>query len=180
MIGEIPKKILRTGGHFILTYESSELFTDLLVVSPENKKEQKLLCDGLQMPDGRSLFQLVDSRINSLDFGVLIFLPEEDVEISGRAGAARIAAWINKINTKTKLSAAKVDKSRCRACGTCVEVCGFGIPVLIEEASGRYSFIDPKLCLACGICAAVCPSGAIAPGHSSDLQLEDMIKTILA
>ena len=180
MIGEIPKKILRIGGHFILTYDTSELLTDLLVMTPRNKKEQKLLRDVLQMPDGRSLFQLADSQVNSLDFGVLIFLPDEDVEISGRAGAARIAAWINKINTKTKLSAAEVDKSRCRACGTCVEVCGFGIPDLIEGASGRYSFIDPKLCLACGICAAVCPSGAITPGHSSDLQLEEMIKTILA
>jgi heterodisulfide reductase subunit A len=134
----------------------------------------------LQIPDGRSLFQLVDSRINSLDFGVLMFPPDVNAEISGRSGAARIAAWINRFNNKTELSAAEVDKSRCRACGTCVEVCGFGIPDLIEEASGRYSFIDPKLCLACGICAAICPSGAITPGHSPDLQLEEMIKTILA
>jgi len=153
--------------------------TDLLVITPGSKKEQKLLCDVFQMPDGRSLFQLVDSRVNSLDFGVIIFQADADAEISGRSGAARIAAWIMGINNKTKLSAAEVDKSRCRACGTCVEVCGFGIPDLIEETSGRYSFIDPKLCLACGICVANCPSGAITPGHSSDLMLEEMIKTIL-
>ena len=180
IIGEIPSKILRIGGQFILTYEGSELLTDLLVITPGNKKEQKLLSHVLQMPDGRSLIELVGSRGNSLDFGVLIFPPDGDAEISGRSAAAQIAAWINRINSKTKFPAAEVDKTRCRACGTCVEVCGFGIPDLIEEASDRYSFIDPKLCLACGICAAICPSGAITPGHSSDPQLEEMIKTILA
>ncbi|MCJ7716428.1 MAG: 4Fe-4S binding protein, partial [Anaerolineales bacterium] len=177
--GKIPEKILRIGGHFVLNFGDSENQADLLVITPGNKKEHKLLSDALQMPDGRSLYQIVDSRENSLDFGVLIFPPGMDAEISGWSAAARINAWISRINNNLKNPAAEIDRPRCRACGTCIEVCGFGIPDLIEGASGRYAYIDPKLCLGCGICAANCPSGAITPGSSSDLQLEEMFKVIL-
>ncbi len=178
--GYIPSEILRVGGHFQINNEISETRADLLVITPGDEEELGKFRDVLKMPDGRSLLPLVNNQTNSLDFGVIVTPPEVDAGISGRAAAARIASWISRINNRTTSSAAEVDKSRCRACGTCVEVCGFGIPDLVEEASGRYSRIDPKLCLGCGICAALCPSGAITSKSASDMQLEEMLDAILS
>lgn len=175
----IPLEILRIGGHFQINNEISETRADLLVISPADEKELEQFEDVLKMTDGRSLLPLIDNQVNSLDFGVIITPPEVAAGSSGQAAAARIAAWVSRISNRTTSSAAEVDTSRCRACGTCVEVCGFGIPELIEEASGRYSQIDPKLCLGCGICAAHCPSGAITAKSASDSQLEDMLDAIL-
>jgi NADPH-dependent glutamate synthase beta subunit-like oxidoreductase/NAD-dependent dihydropyrimidine dehydrogenase PreA subunit len=178
--GNIPSKIMRVGGHFQINNEISEARADLLVIAPGDEEELEKFRDILKMPDGRSLLPLVNNQTNSLDFGVIITQPEVDDVTSGRSAAARIAAWMSRINSGTTSSAAEVDKSRCRGCGTCVEVCGFGIPDIIEEASGRYSRIDPKLCLGCGICAALCPSGAITSKSASDLQLEEMLDAILS
>ena len=178
--GDIPSKILRVGGHFQINNEISEVRADLLVITPADEEELGKFRDILKMPDGRSLLPLENNQTNSLDFGVIVTTPEVDAGISGLAAAARIAAWISRINSRVTSSAAEVDKSRCRGCGTCVEVCGFGIAELYEEASGRYSRIDPKLCLGCGICAALCPSGAITSKRASDMQLEEMLGAILS
>jgi heterodisulfide reductase subunit A len=175
----IPSEILRIGGHFQINNERPETRADLLVLTPADENELGQFEDVLKLPDGRSLLPLVDNQVNSLDFGVIITPPVVDAGSSGRAAAARIAAWISRIYNRTTSSAAEVDKSRCRGCGTCVEVCGFGIPDLFEEASGRYSRIDPKLCLGCGICAAHCPSGAITSKSASDTQLEEILDAIL-
>lgn len=177
---DMPSEILRVGGHFQINNGIFEGRADLLVITPGNEEEQGKFRDVLKMPDGRSLLSLIDDQTNSLDFGVIITLPEVDAGISGQAAAARIAAWISQINSRTSSSAVEVDKSRCRGCGYCVEVCGFGIPEIFEEASGQYSRIDPKLCLGCGICAAICPSGAITSINASDMQLEKMLDAILS
>ncbi len=177
---DIPSEILRVGGHFQINNEISEAGADLLVITPADEEELGKFRDILKMPDGRSLLPLVNDQTKSLDFGVIVTPLEVDAGISGQAAAARIAAWISRINSRTTSSAVEVDKSRCRGCGTCVEVCGFGIPELFEEASGQYSRIDPKLCLGCGICAAICPSGAITSKSASDMQLEEMLDAILS
>jgi len=177
---DISSKILRVGGHFQINNEISEVQTDLLVITPADEEELGKFRDILKMTDGRPLLPLENNQTNSLDFGVLVTAPEVDAVISGQAAAARIAAWISRINSRAASSAVEVDKSRCRGCGTCVEVCGFGIAELYQEASGRYSRIDPKLCLGCGICAALCPSGAITSKSASDMQLEEMLGAILS
>ena len=179
MAEDIPTEILRVGGHFIIQHQTGQTQTDLLALAPLDIKEQQKLFNVLKMPGDRNLLPLSSHQINSLDFGVVICLPEMDPGISGMAAAARIKALLSRLNHKELELAAVVDSSRCRACGTCLEVCGFGIPELVEETFGRVSRIDPRLCLGCGICAAHCPSGAILSGITTETQLEEMLEAIL-
>ena len=177
---DIPSQILRVGGHFIIQNQTQKDQADLLALAPLDMEEQQKLFNILKMPDGRTLLPLSSHHINSLDFGLVICSPDMDPGISGMAAAARVKAWLSRLNRRESEHAAVVDSSRCRACGTCVEVCGFGIPEVIEDPSGRISRIDPRLCLGCGICAAHCPSGAILPGVTTETQLEEMLEAILS
>jgi len=176
---DIPVEILRVGGHFNIQNQAQDTLADLLALAPLDVEEQQKLFNVLKMPGDRNLLPLSSHQINSLDFGVIICPPEMDPGISGMAAAARVKAWLSRLNQKELELAAVVDSSRCRACGTCLEVCGFGIPELVEEASGWVSRIDPRLCLGCGICAAHCPSGAILSGITTETQLEEMLDAIL-
>ncbi len=53
---------------------------------------------------------------------------------------------------------AVVDPGKCVACLTCVRLCPFAAPHIIDEG---YAFIEPDLCRACGICVLECPAEAI-------------------
>jgi len=53
---------------------------------------------------------------------------------------------------------AVVDPGKCVACLTCVRLCPFGAPRIVDEG---YAVIDPELCHACGICVLDCPAKAI-------------------
>jgi NAD-dependent dihydropyrimidine dehydrogenase PreA subunit len=53
---------------------------------------------------------------------------------------------------------AKIDKSKCIGCGTCLEKC----PVeAIQGDDNNKAECDPKLCIGCGVCAYFCPENAI-------------------
>jgi heterodisulfide reductase subunit A len=64
---------------------------------------------------------------------------------------------------------ARVIKSRCAECLTCVRICPYGVPVIDFHAHA--ACIDPAKCHGCGICAAECPHKAIQLMHSRDDQL---------
>ena len=53
---------------------------------------------------------------------------------------------------------AVVEGGKCVACLTCVRLCPFDAPRIIDEG---YAVIDPELCHACGICVLECPAEAI-------------------
>ncbi|RLG70987.1 MAG: 4Fe-4S ferredoxin [Methanobacteriota archaeon] len=51
----------------------------------------------------------------------------------------------------------RVDPERCTGCGTCVEVCPYQIPKIVDGKA----VIDSPRCMRCPICSSNCPSGAI-------------------
>lgn len=53
---------------------------------------------------------------------------------------------------------AKVDKSRCVACGVCVKECPMNVASVWK---GCYAVINPEVCIGCGKCAGACPVGCI-------------------
>jgi heterodisulfide reductase subunit A len=75
---------------------------------------------------------------------------------------------------------AAVDPLRCRGCGTCVEICEFNAPSLVEGELGvEVARINEASCKGCGTCVAWCPSGAITARHFTDGQIESMLETML-
>jgi heterodisulfide reductase subunit A len=99
--------------------------------------------------------------------------------LTGKAAAARVAAWLGRIERQIS-HAATVDPARCRACGTCVDICEFGVPELIGEAPVRAARIDPVICTGCGTCVPHCPSDAIGYPNGEGVELEATLSAILA
>ena len=60
----------------------------------------------------------------------------------------------------------KVDPTRCRGCGLCVEMCPAGA-IRVDSVA----HVDPTVCLDCGACMEACPNGALAmvePGSTRE------------
>jgi NADPH-dependent glutamate synthase beta subunit-like oxidoreductase/NAD-dependent dihydropyrimidine dehydrogenase PreA subunit len=74
---------------------------------------------------------------------------------------------------------AVVAADRCRACGTCVEICEAGA-ARISEFSPPAACIDPAICTGCGVCVAVCPSCAISAGDGGEDRLTALIEGVLS
>ena len=52
---------------------------------------------------------------------------------------------------------AKVDTSKCLACGGCISVC----PKDALSMNGGKAFVTSEKCISCAICIKVCPVAAI-------------------
>ena len=76
---------------------------------------------------------------------------------------------------------AVVDDERCVGCGTCVSLCEYNAPRMVQSAPGRLvAEIDPMLCKGCGTCAARCPGRAIEAKGFTRAQTMAMIRAALA
>ena len=70
----------------------------------------------------------------------------------------------------------KVDRDKCKNCGTCAEYCHFNIPAMVD---GKMVSDDTK-CMGCSVCVDKCPNGAISlvrddPARSEPLDLDVVI-----
>jgi heterodisulfide reductase subunit A len=104
-------------------------------------------------------------------------IPDSLAQASGVA--AKVGALLNKGYVALEPATAAVTRSICRACGTCVAICEYNAPGLIEEEGESYAQINEALCKGCGTCAAHCPTGAITAKHYTDTQIDDMIEASL-
>jgi len=50
----------------------------------------------------------------------------------------------------------KLDESKCKGCGTCVEKC----PIEALSLKDEISYVDETKCIGCGVCTTRCPEGA--------------------
>ena len=76
---------------------------------------------------------------------------------------------------------AVVDHEKCTGCGTCVSICEYNAPKIVQSTHGRMiAEIDPILCKGCGTCAARCPGRAIETNEFTRPQTMAMIKEALA
>ncbi len=106
--------------------------------------------------------------------------PISNPEVWGLATASRIAALLGKGWAVVEPVAAQVDPARCRACGTCQEICEFRAIRVRENGRGvLVAQVDQAACRGCGTCAAHCPSGAITAGYSTDRQIEAMLAELV-
>jgi heterodisulfide reductase subunit A len=103
-------------------------------------------------------------------------IPDSLAQASGVA--AKVGAMLSKPYVTLEPATAFVRKDLCRACGTCVEICEYHAPDLVEEDGERFAFINEALCKGCGTCASHCPTGAIVARHYTDDQIESMIDVL--
>ncbi len=104
--------------------------------------------------------------------------PKDIVDTVAQASAAAAKASVFLAFDKVKLDpvVASVVEEKCRACGTCVDICPFHAPELVEVSPGIITArINASLCKGCGTCGSWCPSGAIVCEHFTDCQVHAMI-----
>jgi heterodisulfide reductase subunit A len=104
-----------------------------------------------------------------------------DTVAQASAAAAKASVFLAYDTVKLDPAVAVVNELKCRACGTCVDICQFRAPQLVEKEPGVYcAEINASLCKGCGTCASWCPSGAITPRHFTDRQVNAMIDAFFA
>ena len=99
----------------------------------------------------------------------------------GAAAASRAVSIISRDTIALDPAVCVVDKSLCRGCGQCVDICDYHAPAIEISSSGiETAKINPALCKGCGTCASWCPTGAIASMHFTDKQINSMMDALLA
>jgi len=104
--------------------------------------------------------------------------PKDIVDTVAQASAAAAKASVFLAHDMVKLDPAvsTVIEDSCRACGTCVDICLFQAPQLVETEEGVVvARINASLCKGCGTCTSWCPSSAIVSKHYTDKQVNAMI-----
>jgi heterodisulfide reductase subunit A len=161
-----------------------ELHPDLVVLStgirpnPDNEELAKML----KVPLSKDGFFLeAHMKLRPVDFateGIFLaglahwpkFAEESIAQATG--AAARAITVISKDELEGTAFVPVVDESKCKACGTCTEVCAFKAVSMREVSPGiMKASVNPVMCKGCGGCAAVCPTGAISSTHFTDKQL---------
>jgi NADPH-dependent glutamate synthase beta subunit-like oxidoreductase/NAD-dependent dihydropyrimidine dehydrogenase PreA subunit len=176
MVEVMAGEIIRTGGRYLAEWPGGYFRADILVLAPGSGAELDHISRSVMLANQG---HLISGTSGGRDLGLFICSPELAPQVSGEGTAAGIFSWIRKISGRINQPAAVVDPARCRACGTCQEVCGYGLPELIKDPAGTRAYINPLLCFDCGTCSAQCPSGAISPGSHPVTELENMLDMIL-
>jgi Pyruvate/2-oxoacid:ferredoxin oxidoreductase delta subunit len=174
-----PDSIARQKGYYRIEKSDQSLQSSSLVVIPKDEEEKRRMMSLFENQSRVPQLIYASKPINPHHNGAFLVSPGLDETTTAPAIASAIALWLNQLNHKSQ-AIAVVDPSRCRGCGTCVEICEFGAPEIIHHQKQHISWIDPAICKGCGICTAHCPSDAISAGYSSDSQIETMISAIFS
>jgi heterodisulfide reductase subunit A len=130
------------------------------------------------LPEANAKFRPLDLQDGVYGCGVALgpaFVGEAMAQ--GRGAAMRAAAFLMGLARVAPEQGARVQGSRCSACGLCVASCPFDARELDEEAG--HAVVHPELCQACGTCAAVCPNDASQLVGYSDRQVLSAIDALL-
>lgn len=95
----------------------------------------------------------------------------------GRGAAMRAVAFLEALQRKALGPGARVQPSRCSACGLCVEACPFNAREQDQELG--HAVVHGGLCQACGTCVAVCPNDASQLLGFSDKQALCAIEALM-
>jgi len=175
---KLPTKIHRKNGQYVVTRAGHCLGASSLVLSPMDNVEAVTLLDSFGRREIQPRVNGGRSWVDTHRPGIFFIDPHLEPSISGAAASSRVAAWLGRIEERSQLTSVVIPH-RCRACGTCIDVCEFGAPEIVKTNGQQSVWIDPIICKDCGICAANCPSGAIVSGYLSDHHIEAMLSSML-
>jgi len=150
---------------------------------PESSGERELRVGAMVLaPGGEGELEVGDWKPEVGKPGVFVCDPDNGhaPQVWGLAVASRVAALLGKGWAVVEPIVAQVDSARCRACGTCQEICEFHAVRVRENGRGvLVAQVNEAACLGCGTCTAHCPSGAITAGYSTDREIEAMLAELL-
>jgi NADPH-dependent glutamate synthase beta subunit-like oxidoreductase/Pyruvate/2-oxoacid:ferredoxin oxidoreductase delta subunit len=174
----MPDWVRRTGGRYLASRGKQTWGGEALILAPRDAEEAGRLRAAFGREELRPRVRLDWGGLATHRPGVYFCDPALDPGLTGRAAAARAAAWLGRVEKQIP-SAATVDPALCRACGTCVEICEFGASELTGETPVRSARIDPLICMGCGTCASHCPSGAIRLACDEEAKMETALSALL-
>jgi heterodisulfide reductase subunit A-like polyferredoxin len=135
------------------------------------------LSKALKLPLGQDGFFLeAHMKLRPLDFandGVflcgLAHGPKaiDEIITQARGAAGRAGTILGKDRLFISGQTSTVDGDHCAACLTCVRVCPYEVPEIVDGVA----YIDAASCQGCGACASACPRKAITTRHIDDRQI---------
>jgi len=92
-----------------------------------------------------------------------------------QAAASRASNILSQETMRTNARVAVVDPAKCVGCLTCVRICPFDVPKVVNTYTGvgnilGAAYIEAAICHGCGNCASECPAQAIQLMHYTDAQ----------
>ncbi len=103
--------------------------------------------------------------------------------VQAKAAAARAATILSRDKIITGGPVAEVNPDLCVGCLTCVRICAYGAPRIVDMVKGvggtlGAAQVEAALCQGCGLCAAECPAGAIELHHYTPDQVAAKIDAL--
>jgi heterodisulfide reductase subunit A len=100
-----------------------------------------------------------------------------DTLAQASGAASQAIGLLSNSKCEVEAAVAHVNSDLCWGCGTCIDICEFRAPQLVELSGDRQvSQVNEALCKGCGMCSVHCPSGALIPQHFTREQILSMIK----
>jgi ferredoxin len=178
-LSQLPSRIWHGKGRYVALSNGKTLEGTGVVFAPRNLGELNQLFTAADSIGPAPSQDGTNPPFELRQPGIFLCDPNTDTNTAGSAAAARVAAWLGRLENRASKDVAVVSLHRCRACNTCVETCEIGAPVLHSEKSRRYAWIDPAICTGCGSCVGQCPSDAIRIGCTTDEQLVARMDAVL-
>jgi heterodisulfide reductase subunit A-like polyferredoxin len=100
-------------------------------------------------------------------------LPE--VASQALAAAGRAGAILARGELVLPATVSTVDPDRCAACLTCVRLCPYGVPRIVDPG---VAFIEAAACRGCGTCVAGCPASAIELATAAGSQYQGLLAAL--
>ncbi len=180
--------------HDSMLNEDIEITSDLVVLStPLVAGENEEINQLFKIPlDKNKFFLEAHPKLRPVDFatdGVFLCGSAQapkliDEAISqASAAASRACTILSRQFIETEGAVSVVNEAKCIGCGTCVTVCPYNAPQLVDVTvkaeevtyTTKKSRINPAACKGCGSCAAACPAGAITAQHFSSKEIGEAI-----
>jgi heterodisulfide reductase subunit A-like polyferredoxin len=109
----------------------------------------------------------------------------DEAIVQAQAAASRAATLLSKPTISRGGAIAFINTEACVGCLTCLRICPFGVPRMVEDSQGvggvlGAAYIEPAICQGCGTCVGECPAYAIELLHYRHDQVEGEIASLLA
>jgi heterodisulfide reductase subunit A-like polyferredoxin len=109
----------------------------------------------------------------------------DEAIVQAQAAASRASRVLSLPTLTAGGIVAQVDVDKCVGCLTCVRVCPFSVPRVVDDHNGvggivGAAYIEPTVCQGCGNCASECPAKAIQVAHYMDDQIMVKLDALMA